>query len=140
MRTADEIKARVEQTRAAEKDSLYGAIKVQILTELQWFVDGPGRADDTVSGGSGSVLPRVEDSSHNPPPQPMRPAPSDFAKLPWRTNKRGQWAFADDAAFKELAAKIGTGPSNSFTDEKGFVHTITVGDNGKRFINRSRSK
>ena len=63
-----------------------------------------------------------------------------LAKLPWRTNKRGQWAFADDAAFKELAAKIGTGPNNSFTDEQGYVHTITVGENGKKFINRSKSK
>ena len=63
-----------------------------------------------------------------------------LAKLPWRTNKRGLWAFADEPEFKELAAKIGTGRNDSFTDEKGFVHTITVGENGKKFINRSKSK
>lgn len=70
------------------------------------------------------------------------PLPKDrdpWSFLDWRTNSRGEWFFADDKKAKVLVAKIGNQKGNVFIDG-GYSYTITTGNNGKKFINRSRSK
>ena len=60
-----------------------------------------------------------------------------FAKLPWKTNSKGEWMFADKEEAKPIIAKIGTMKGTRWTDG-GYEYYVSVSEDGTRFLNRSK--